>query len=87
MKKDFLDLRIILQNVPYHLKLYSPAYGNVYLEQIDDLGNGFKATPMIICKTLSGNIKKFFVDGTLSANGECMLFPSSEHRTWDDFKN
>ena len=76
----------ILINAPVGLKLYSPCYGYVKLQSVDDYNLKVKRTPMIVCHSLSGNEKKFFVDGSISTNGECMLFPSKDYRFWDDWQ-
>ncbi len=74
--KKLEDLKKILKDAPIGLKLYSPAYGDVYFQGIEN-----KATPRIICKSKSGNEKQFFLDGTISTNGECMLFPD-DSKSW-----
>ena len=76
----------ILINAPVGLMLYSPCYGHVRLKSVDDYNANLKRTPMIICNSLSGNEKIFFMDGSISTNGECMLFPSKEHRSWDNWQ-
>ena len=44
--KKLEDLKKILKDAPIGLKLYSPAYGDVYFQGIEN-----KATPRIICKS------------------------------------
>lgn len=83
----YIHLGTILRYAPVGLKLYSPCYGWLKLVSVDDYGLHLKRTPMIICKSFSGNEKKFFMDGTLSTHGECMLFPSDAHRSWDNWQN
>ena len=75
----------ILRNAPKRLELFSPAYGEILFEEVTG-SPGMKMTPSIICKSYSGNKKTFFVDGTLSTHGECMLWPSEIHRTWDNWQ-
>ena len=81
--KKLENLKEILKNAPIGLKLYSPAYGDVYFQGIKNLEEStyIKATPRIICKSKSGNEKQFFLDGTISTNGECMLFPD-DSKSW-----
>lgn len=78
-----IDIGAILENAPKGLNLYSPAYGDVKLVSVDPIDRYRKATPMICCKSSSGNEKKFFRDGTISTHGECMLFPSKESLSWE----
>lgn len=78
-----IDIGAILENAPKGLNLYSPAYGDIKLVSVDPIDRNRKATPMICCKSRSGNEKKFFRDGTISTHGECMLFPSKESLSWE----
>lgn len=78
-----IDIGAILENAPKGLNLYSPAYGDVKLVSVDPIDRNRKATPMIYCKSCSGNEKKFFRNGTISTHGECMLFPSKESLSWE----
>lgn len=81
--KKLENLKEILKDAPIGLKLYSPAYGDVYFQGIENLEEStyIKATPRIVCKSKSGNEKTFFLDGTISTNGECMLFPD-DSKSW-----
>lgn len=78
-----IDIGAILENAPKGLNLYSPAYGDIKLVSVDPIDRNRKATPMICCKSRSGNEKRFFRDGTISTHGECILFLSKENRTWE----
>lgn len=82
MRKS-VHIGAILRYAPAGLRLYSPCYGWIKLVSVDNYEAHMKRTPMIICKSYAGNEKKFFMDGTLSTHGECMLYPSDEHRSWD----
>lgn len=86
MLDNKIHLGKILINAPVGLKLYSPCYGYVRLKSVDDYNLNVKRTPMIICNSLSGNEKRFFMDGSISTNGECMLFPSKDYRSWNDWQ-
>lgn len=69
-------------------RLYSPAYGEVVFEKVDTTDYEKKITPMIHTHS-AGNFnskKTFFVDGSISTHGECMLFPSKENRDWNTFE-
>ena len=68
----------ILKNCPKGTKLYSPIYGEVEFTEVSIV------TGSIGCKTNNG-ITRFYPDGTYYKGGECMLFPSKEQRSWDDF--
>ena len=78
-----IDIGAILENAPKGLNLYSPAYGDIKLVSVDPIDRNRKATPMICCKSSSGNEKKFFRNGTISTHGECMLFLSKDNRSWE----
>jgi hypothetical protein len=78
-----IDIGAILENAPKGLNLYSPAYGDIKLVSVDPIDRNRKATPMICCKSGSGNEKKFFRNGTISTHGECMLFLSKDNRSWE----
>jgi len=82
MEKSLVE---ILKNAKKGLKLYSPAYGDIYFDCIKNLDNTTFKTPMIICKSKSGNEKQFFLDGTISSNGRCMLFPDMTE-SWDNWE-
>ena len=73
-----MDIANIIRSLPKVTKLYSPAFGNVELTDVDNNG-------MIRVWTGAGH-KIFFCNGHYSANGECMLFPSADNRDWGSFK-
>ena len=74
MKKNIAE---ILEDQHEGLQLWSPAYGKVELKKATDTG--------VIIRTKCG-YAQLNVDGTLSADGECMLFPSPEQRDWEEFR-
>lgn len=74
MKKNIAE---ILKYCDEGLPLWSPAYGNVELELATNTEIIIRTR--IYCVQLN-------VDGTLSADGECMLFPSPEQRDWEEFR-
>ena len=80
-----LDLTKILKNVPKGTKLYSPIYGDVLFEKIDD-----SVTHCIKVKLHdAGDTASFTKDGRYNdsyKDGECMLFPSKKQRDWNKFK-
>lgn len=71
-----MNIAEILKNVSKGTKLYSPAFGDVILEDIRQ--------DYIRVRT-NNIIREFYSDGRYYANGECMLFPSRENRDWSTF--
>lgn len=71
-----MNIAEILKNVPKGTKLYSPAFGDVILEEIRQ----------DYIRVRTNNIKReFYSDGRYYANGECMLFPSRKNKDWSKF--
>lgn len=66
----------ILKKLPIGIKLYSSCYGEVEL-----IGFGKK---VILCKDNQGINRTFMPNGSVSVDGECMLFPSKTCRKWKD---
>ena len=84
-----LNLVEILKDCPKGTKLYSPVFGEVEFESINDI------IGPIIVTTNTGNAECFTADGKMYTyykkmynyyNGECLLFPSKEQRDWSKFK-
>lgn len=77
-----LNLVEILKDCPEGTKLYSPVFGEVGFESINDI------IGPIIVTTDTGNAECFTADGKMHNyyNGECLLFPSKEQRDWSKFK-
>lgn len=79
-----MNIAEILKDCPKGTKLYSPAYGDVYLLHIMSTNHS------IIVRPDSNNDfnVSFDSDGRLNVNcnGECILFPSKENRDWSTFK-
>ena len=71
----------ILKNAPKGLELYSPLFGDVTLNRVkdDDLMDD-----RII---LLSNGHLFLKDGRYKINGECLLFPSKNHKTWYNWQS
>ena len=75
------NLAKLLKNVPAGTQLYSPIFGNVYLNKIvEDIG-----IHVNIYRPNSSVIEAFMYDGKYDICGECMLFPSKENRDWENF--
>ena len=77
-----LNLVEILKDWPEGTKLYSPVFGEVEFESINDI------IGPIVVTTNTGNAECFTTDGKMYTyyNGECLLFPSKEQRDWSKFK-
>ena len=77
-----LNLLEILKDCPEGTKLYSPVFGEVKFESINDI------IGPIIVTTNTGNAEYFTADGKMYNyyNGECLLFPSKEQRDWSKFE-
>ena len=77
-----LNLVEILKDCPEGTKLYSPVFGEVEFESINDI------IGPIVVTTNTGNAECFTADGKMHTyyNGECLLFPSKEQRDWSKFK-
>ena len=77
-----LNLVEILKDCPKGTKLYSPVFGEVEFESINDI------IGPIIVTTNTGNAEYFTADGKMYNyyNGECLLFPSKEQRDWSKFE-
>ena len=76
-----LNLVEILKDCSEGTKLYSPVFGEVEFESINDI------IGPIVVTTNTGNAECFTADGKMFAryNGECVLFPSKEQRDWSKF--
>lgn len=76
-----VNIAEILKHCPPSMKLYSPIFGDVYLNKIrPHLGI------VVTTDKEQGNIKEeFLYDGRYGMNGECMLFPSKDKTTWEGF--
>lgn len=70
-----------LKDCPKGMKLYSPIFGDVYLDKIRP-----HLAIMVTTDKEQGDFKEeFLYDGRYGMNGECMLFPSKENRDWSTF--
>ncbi len=77
-----LNLIEILKNARKGLELYSIVHGDVKFDRVDELNKD-----VFVCD--KKYVKhKFTVHGTIFYTGkECLLFPSSEYRTWDGWQD
>ena len=71
----------VMKTCPIGTILYSPMYG-----EVEYCGRGRLDSRMHEFKSLQG-LEKFIVrwDGKWGEYGECMIWPSKEKQTWDDF--
>lgn len=79
-----LNLVEILKDCPKGTKLYSPLYGEVSFEGIDYDDKEYPITTKYNVQYVSfaqNGRHDFCIE-----NQECMLFPSRDVRTWDNFK-
>lgn len=74
-----LNIAEILKDCPKGLELYSPIFGNVYLDEI-------RPHLAVVVRTPDGQKEEFLYDGRFGVNGECMLFPSRANRNWSTFQ-
>ena len=79
-----------LKYAPKGLKLYSPIFGEVKFKEIDDDDN----YNCIVVDDKYNNRRWFYEYGTFFpsdesnyAEGECLLFPSVNHRCWNNWQN
>ena len=84
MESNKINIAELLKDAPAGTKLWSNAFGDVTLKEID-----FSSDSPIIVKTPHTIVDWiFYEDGTQTRgnNAECILWPSKDHRDWSDFK-
>lgn len=90
-----IDIAELLKNCPEDMELYSPAYGVLKFNRVDQQTMINPSRNVIRC--YDANIvyserelqcRIFKSDGSLidSVQGECMLFPAENQRDWNKFK-
>lgn len=77
-----IDLTEILKDCPKGTKFYTSIFGEVEFDSIDD----DKIYPIII-RLSENNTESLTADGKMyeDLDGECILFPSREQRSWSEF--
>lgn len=76
-----INIAEILKDCPKGMKLYSPIFGEVYLDEIRP-----HLAIVVTTDKEQGDFKEeFLYDGRYGMNGECMLFPSKGKTTWEGF--
>lgn len=76
----------ILKNAPQGLKLYSLVHGKVTLEEVINSDINYPIV-VIDCDNVNETYSK---DGKFVNNfddAECVLYPSKEHKSWDNWQN
>ena len=76
-----INIAEILDKCTKGTKLYSPIFGDVYLEKIRP-----HLAVIVNRNKDEKNLEEFLYDGRYTLNGECMLFPSKENRDWNTFQ-
>lgn len=79
------NLAEILKNAPQGLKLYSLVHGEVTLKKVIDSND----TNYPIVVVLNSDAEKFTKYGKFFKDyedAECVLFPSKEHKSWDNWQ-
>lgn len=72
----------LLKDCPQGMELYSPIFGEVYLDKIRP-----HLAIVVTTDKEQGDFKEeFLYDGRYGMNGECMLFPSKDQRDWSKFQ-
>lgn len=73
-----MNISEILKDAPKGTKLYSPLFGEVELQSVND----------VIIEVKAGDTPSaFYTDGKYYksySNDECLLFPSKDKRNWDN---
>ena len=83
-----INIAELLKEAPKDMKLYSPLFGEVEFCAVDT------ADSTIVVRTGHGNKEWFSMTGKYKINkshflysdSECLLFPSKECRTWENFE-
>lgn len=76
-----INIAELLKDCPKGMKLYSPIFGEVYLDKIRP-----HLAIVVTTDKEHGDFKEeFLYDGRYGMNGECMLFPSEDKTTWEGF--
>lgn len=70
----------ILENAPQGLKLYSLVHGEVTLNNVDTIQEYYPIDTINKQFTKDGKLYYGFEDA------ECILFPSKEHKSWDNWQ-
>ena len=76
-----INIAELLKDCPKGMELYSPIFGEVYLDKIRP-----HLAIVVTTDKEQGDFKEeFLYDGRYGMNGECMLFPSKGKTSWEGF--
>lgn len=76
-----INIAELLKDCPRGMKLYSPIFGEVYLDKIRP-----HLAIVVTTDKEQGDFKEeFLYDGRYDMKGECMIFPSKDQRDWSKF--
>ena len=76
-----INIAELLKDCPKGMELYSPIFGEVYLDEIRP-----HLAIVVTTNKEQGDCKEeFLYDGRYGMNGECMLFQSKSKTTWEGF--
>ena len=78
-----INIAELLKNAPEGMKLYSPLLGEVEFKYTNDSKFGIVVQDSEECYRSFDKYGRYF---TIYNNSECLLFPSKECRTWENFK-
>lgn len=77
----------ILKNAPKGLELYSPIYGRVKLEAVNEkIHKIYKIAITVIDDKMGWGTLWFDECGRVDPDSECCLFPSKENRNWNEWQ-
>lgn len=78
-----INISKLLKDAPKDMKLYSPLFGEVKFKYINDSQFGIVVEDSVGCSRSFDKYGRYF---TIYNNAECLLFPSEEVRTWEEWK-
>lgn len=90
--ENTINIAEILKDCPEGIKLYSPVYGDVVFQCVEERKD--KRGGKLLIKCLPHNSDEYPPDwklifsneGKYSEEGECVLFPSKEQKDWTKFE-
>lgn len=88
MEKEKLNLVEILKDVPNGFEFYSEIHGNVTFDEINYDNFDYPINVNTISEGGDEDCQTFTSDGRYLTDydGECVLFPSKENRSWEGWK-
>lgn len=88
MEKEKLNLVEILKGVPSGIKLYSTIYGDCAFARIGNERGDYPILISVVNRCNDNYEESLTSDGRnyVDFDGECVLFPSKENRSWEGWK-